>query len=77
MNTSRELNIRDDLASGTPRENQEDESGEVQQSTEMTQSGRVETKTTDQSKKRKNRQKTVQVKLPKISQSRKINPSCI
>ena len=40
-----------DLASGTPRENQEDESGEVQQSTEMTQSGRVETKTTDQSKK--------------------------
>jgi len=34
-----------DLASGTPRENQEDES------TEMTQSGRVETKTTDQSKK--------------------------
>ena len=40
-----------DLASGTLRENQEDESGEVQQSTEMTQSGRVETKTTDQSKK--------------------------
>ena len=40
-----------DLASGTPRENQEDESGKVQQSTEMTQSGRVETKTTDQSKK--------------------------
>ena len=40
-----------DLESGTPRENQEDESGEVQQSTEMTQSGRVETKTTDQSKK--------------------------
>ena len=40
-----------DLASGTPRENQEDESGEVQQSTEMTQSGRIETKTTDQSKK--------------------------
>lgn len=40
-----------DLASGTPRENQEDESGGVQQSTEMTQSGRVETKTTDQSKK--------------------------
>ena len=40
-----------DLASGTPRENQEDESGEVQQSTEMTQSGRVETKTTDQRKK--------------------------
>ena len=40
-----------DLASGTPRENQEDESREVQQSTEMTQSGRVETKTTDQSKK--------------------------
>ena len=40
-----------DLASGTQRENQEDESGEVQQSTEMTQSGRVETKTTDQSKK--------------------------
>ena len=40
-----------DLASGTQRENQEDESGEVQQSAEMTQSGRVETKTTDQSKK--------------------------
>lgn len=40
-----------DLASGTQRENQEDESGEVQQSTEMTQSGRVETKTTDQRKK--------------------------
>ena len=40
-----------DLASGTPRENQEDESGEVQQSTEMTQNGRIETKTTDQSKK--------------------------
>ena len=40
-----------DLASGTLRENQEDESGEVQQSTEMTQSGRVETKTTDQRKK--------------------------
>lgn len=40
-----------DLASGTQRENQEDESGEVQQSAEMTQSGRVETKTTDQNKK--------------------------
>ena len=40
-----------DLASGTPRENQEDESGEVQQSTEMTQSGRVETKTTKKKKK--------------------------